>query len=410
MVDLVVDKTPGSKLALTNAIFVSKPSFAQLCETHGLSADDADAKAFGVLCEVRGQVFSARPFAGVEDTSCCFNSTQRTDLRLAMRDPIAVRPFSPPSDHFVLESITFELAYLKPADNGSMREVDVEALAADVKEQWVRQVFGRGQRALFRSSAVQGRPYVVLRCTELQTISLRGAMTGEGGDSAERGQIMPKTGIFFTKKEGQKMQLSDAAGGGSETGNWMKELDFLSMGIGGLNKEFEVIFRRAFQSRIFPASFLKEMGINHVRGMLLYGPPGCGKTLIARKISQALKARPPKIVNGPSILDKFVGGSEAKIRELFEDAEAEQEECGEASELHVIIFDEIDAICKKRGRCVAWHCGVASGESRSAHSPPARRGHCHGRARRTPLASARSLRCVRSFVRPPSPPISLANN
>ena len=117
------------------------------------------------------------------------------------------------------------------------------------------------------------------------------------------------------------------------------------------------------------------MGINHVRGMLLYGPPGCGKTLIARKISQALKARPPKIVNGPSILDKFVGGSEAKvrhfiliyydyimhslyaydyyysaqIRELFEDAEAEQEESGEASELHVIIFDEIDAICKKRG-------------------------------------------------------------
>jgi len=53
---------------------------------------------------------------------------------------------------------------------------------------------------------------------------------------------MPKTGIFFKKKEGQKMQLSDAAGGGSETGNWMKELDFLSMGIGGLNKEFEVNF------------------------------------------------------------------------------------------------------------------------------------------------------------------------
>jgi vesicle-fusing ATPase len=83
--------------------------------------------------------------------------------------------------------------------------------------------------------------------------------------------------------------------------------------------------------------------------MLLYGPPGCGKTLIARKISQALKARPPKIVNGPSILNKYVGGSEEKIRELFADAEAEQEEEGEASELHVIIFDEIDAICKKRG-------------------------------------------------------------
>ena len=70
---------------------------------------------------------------------------------------------------------------MKPADNGAMREVDVEALAADVKEQWVRQVFGIGQRALFRSTAIAGKPYVVLKVIGLQTISLRGAKA-EGGD------------------------------------------------------------------------------------------------------------------------------------------------------------------------------------------------------------------------------------
>jgi vesicle-fusing ATPase len=83
--------------------------------------------------------------------------------------------------------------------------------------------------------------------------------------------------------------------------------------------------------------------------MLLYGPPGCGKTLIARQIGKALNAREPKIVNGPEILNKFVGGSEEKIRELFADAEKEQLEAGDNSMLHIVILDEMDAICKQRG-------------------------------------------------------------
>ena len=73
------------------------------------------------------------------------------------------------------------------------------------------------------------------------------------------------------------------------------------------------------------------MGISHVRGMLLYGPPGCGKTLIARQIGKVLNAREPKIVNGPEVLDKYVGASEEKIRELFADAEAEQQSEGDRS-------------------------------------------------------------------------------
>lgn len=125
--------------------------------------------------------------------------------------------------------------------------------------------------------------------------------------------------------------------------------DFTKMGIGGLDKEFSTIFRRAFASRVFPPDIVERLGVRHVKGILLYGPPGTGKTLIARKIGKMLNATEPKIVNGPQILDKYVGESEANIRKLFADAEEEEKARGRNSKLHIIIFDEIDAICKQRG-------------------------------------------------------------
>lgn len=64
-----------------------------------------------------------------------------------------------------------------------------------------------------------------------------------------------------------------------------------------------------------------DADLKHVRGILLYGPPGTGKTLMARQIGKMLNGREPKIVNGPQILNKYVGESEANIRKLFEDAE-----------------------------------------------------------------------------------------
>jgi vesicle-fusing ATPase len=94
---------------------------------------------------------------------------------------------------------------------------------------------------------------------------------------------------------------------------------------------------------------ISRLGIPHVKGILLYGPPGTGKTLIARQIGSLLNARPPKIVNGPEILNKYVGQSEENIRNLFKDAEEEYKKLKEKSPLHIIIFDELDAICKSRG-------------------------------------------------------------
>lgn len=130
----------------------------------------------------------------------------------------------------------------------------------------------------------------------------------------------------------------------------IRTLNFLDYGVGGLDDILRDMLRRTFESRLISSRLRKELALQHIRGVLLYGPPGTGKTLIARKISEILGCEKPKIVNGPEVESKWVGEAEKNIRTLFEEAQQEFEEKGEDnSGLHVIIFDEIDAIAKKRG-------------------------------------------------------------
>mmetsp|Transcript_154354 Transcript_154354/g.284416 ORF Transcript_154354/g.284416 Transcript_154354/m.284416 type:complete len:327 (-) Transcript_154354:136-1116(-) len=123
----------------------------------------------------------------------------------------------------------------------------------------------------------------------------------------------------------------------------------LGENVGGLPEELETIASRVLLSRQLRPSTLQELGLSHVKGLLLHGPPGTGKTLIARELARTLNAREPVIVNGPEIMDKFVGEAERNIRDLFRAAEEEWQQRGEESELHVIVFDEFDAIGKTRG-------------------------------------------------------------
>jgi vesicle-fusing ATPase len=216
--------------------------------------------------------------------------------------------------------------------------LDGALLAKTIAEKYADHVIGVDQNVIIDFT---GTKYI---------ISCSGIEMDMGGDikTTQLGMLGPATTCYFDEKMSNQYIIIEGAPK-KPPELFKKEMNLSKLGIGGLDDEFSEVFRRAFSTRMFPAAVIERMGIKHVKGVLLYGPPGTGKTLIARKIGEMLNAKEPKIVNGPEILNKFVGESEAKIRELFADADADMAEHGDDSELHIIIFDEIDAICKQRG-------------------------------------------------------------
>lgn len=177
-------------------------------------------------------------------------------------------------------------------------------------------------------------------------------------DPTARGILTRHSQITFFKDASTGINLKPSNRRPAANSIIQPDFKFENMGIGGLDSEFSTIFRRAFASRIFPPGLVEKLGLQHVKGILLYGPPGTGKTLIARQIGKMLNAREPKVINGPEVLNKYVGQSEENIRKMFADAEKEYKEKGDESGLHIIIFDELDAVCKQRGSGAGGGTGV----------------------------------------------------
>jgi proteasome-associated ATPase len=125
--------------------------------------------------------------------------------------------------------------------------------------------------------------------------------------------------------------------------------------IGGLTTQIETI-RDAVELPYLYADYYKEHKLAPPKGVLLYGPPGCGKTMIAKAVANNLaqkvsEKRGEKIkgffmnIKGPELLNKYVGETERKIREIFQKA---KEKAAEDVPV-VVFFDEMDALFRTRG-------------------------------------------------------------
>lgn len=108
--------------------------------------------------------------------------------------------------------------------------------------------------------------------------------------------------------------------------------------VGGLKTEIKVMREIVELPLRHPEIFIR-LGIEPHSGILLYGPPGCGKTLIAKVLASESEANMYSI-NGPEIMNKYYGETEAKLREIFKEAKDNSPS--------IIFIDEIDAIAPKR--------------------------------------------------------------
>jgi transitional endoplasmic reticulum ATPase len=112
--------------------------------------------------------------------------------------------------------------------------------------------------------------------------------------------------------------------------------------IGGLDKEVSLVREMVELPLKFPQLF-GLLGIDPPKGVLLTGPPGTGKTLIARAVSSEVRAHFVH-VNGPEVIHKFYGESEAKLRQIFEEAQQNAPS--------IIFLDEFDALAPRRAKVI----------------------------------------------------------
>lgn len=303
-------------------------------------------------------VFAIERHPDIPRNAVGFSLVQRKWATLSINQDIDVKPFSfdTRKNAECIVNVVLEVDFVQKKIT-TTDPYDTDQMAKDFLMQFAGLALTVGQPLVF---SFQDKKLLGLAVKTLEAVDVNAYKdTAHMEPKATRfGRLLGNTVVTFEKAENSSVNLVGKSKGKVVRQSIINpDWDFGKMGIGGLDKEFNAIFRRAFASRVFPPELVEQLGCKHVKGILLYGPPGTGKTLMARQIGKMLNAREPKIVNGPQILDKYVGESEANIRRLFAEAEEEEKKLGPNSGLHIIIFDEIDAICKARGS-VAGNSGV----------------------------------------------------
>lgn len=338
MVQMKVAKCPSDALSLTNCLIVNENDFSPERVKHVEVRTNAP----------QGYVFTIRVSEDMPHGSVGFSLVQRKWAGVQLNSFVDVIPFRFGEGSF-LSNVTVEADFLQKA-RGNNDAYDTNKMAEDFTHQFLDQAFSVGQQAVF---SFQDKKYLVfvVKSMEVIDVSLLGGAKAKPsqGTNVSMGMITRNTQVLFERAEGSVLNLTGTAKGKGATQSIIsRDWDFTKLGIGGLDKEFSNIIRRAFATRLFPPEVVDKLGLRHVKGILLYGPPGTGKTLMARQIGKMLNTREPKIISGPEVLNKYVGESEANIRKLFAEAEEEQRKFGDNSGLHLIIFDEFDAVCKSR--------------------------------------------------------------
>ncbi len=202
-----------------------------------------------------------------------------------------------------------------------------------------KEVLDGGDRALVISHADEER--IVFLAETLIDSPLR------AGDSL---MIEPRSGYAYEripKSEVEELVLEE-----------VPDVDYID--IGGLDRQIEQI-RDAVELPFLHAELFREHQLRPPKGILLYGPPGCGKTLIAKAVANSLAKKIAERrgqekhtsyflnIKGPELLNKYVGETERHIRLIFQRA---REKASEGTPV-IVFFDEMDSVFRTRGSGVS---------------------------------------------------------
>ena len=324
---------PNPELGYTGCVYISERNYSSFVMMTGGKKP--------LYIQIKSAIYIAERHSSVNDDQIALGKYPRLYLRISLTDVLDVSLYQPSQElenGLSLLGIELELGIAQSNQRVEAEEKEVEK---HILKTFRNHYFSPGQQIVIDFN----RCVLLVTITKTQLIDI--GVNTKAQLQGSPGILVDETEFEMTCKPHPNFGLKGAQQKAHSL--FRHDFKFEDMGVGGLDKEIYDIFRRAFASRRFPPAVLAKYGITHVKGLLLYGPPGTGKTLIARQLAKVLKGKEPKIVNGPELFDKYVGETERKIRELFTDAINDEKKLGPQSTLHIIIFDEFDAICKKRG-------------------------------------------------------------
>jgi proteasome-associated ATPase len=189
------------------------------------------------------------------------------------------------------------------------------------------------------------RVVVALRADEERVVELSAALQDTGLQVGDLLRLDARAGVVLERLP--KAEVEELV---------LEEVPHITYAdVGGLGPQIEQI-RDAIELPVLYAEHFAAHKLTPPKGVLLYGPPGCGKTLIAKAVANALAQQlsettgtvsPAYFLNvkGPELLNKYVGETERKLREIF----ARAKEKASAGAPVVIFFDEMDSLFRTRG-------------------------------------------------------------
>ncbi len=242
----------------------------------------------------------------------------------------------------VTVSPSVELDELKRGQEVMLNEALNVVEALEYEEQgevvMLKEVFDDGERAL-----------VIARADEERVVKLAEPLRGESLRAGDSLMLEPRSGYAYEKIH--KAEVEELV---------LEEVPDISYhDIGGLGPQIEQI-RDAVELPYLHAELFREHQLRPPKGVLLYGPPGCGKTLIAKAVANSLaKQVADKTgqegksfflnIKGPELLNKYVGETERHIRLVFQRA---REKASEGTPV-IVFFDEMDSVFRTRGSGVS---------------------------------------------------------